>query len=97
VDIVVRNGFGRRRGLRDLGVAGWDLISAICTNLFPRRDNVTDVQPFRWEMVARGKLGTKKGKGFYRRDADSILVLKGRIAHTPVTMELERDSPSGGR
>ena len=101
VDIVVRNGFGRRlaaAGVFEIWeIAGWDLILAICTNLFPHLDNAAGAPPLLREMVARGELGTKSGKGFYEWDAASILALKNRIARTLVTIERERNKPAGER
>jgi len=86
VDIVVRNGFGRRlaaAGVFEIWeIAGWDLISAICANLFPGLDDSKGIPPLLQGMVERGELGTRTGKGFYDWTPESILALKGRIART---------------
>jgi 3-hydroxybutyryl-CoA dehydrogenase len=84
VDIVVKNGFGRRlaaAGVFEIWeIAGWDLISAICGNLFPDLDASTEIPPLLKGMVERGELGTKTGKGFYEWTPESTLALKRRIA-----------------
>jgi 3-hydroxybutyryl-CoA dehydrogenase len=78
-------------------IAGWDLVSAICTNLFPTLDNSTGVPPVLKEMVERGDLGTKSGKGFYAWDPQSILSLKNRIAQMLIIIERGRAQLPGGR
>jgi 3-hydroxybutyryl-CoA dehydrogenase len=84
VDIVVKNGFGRRlaaAGVFEIWeIAGWDLISSICENLFPTLDGSAEIPPLLKGMVERGELGTKTGKGFYEWSPQSILALKKRIA-----------------
>lgn len=84
VDIVVKNGFGRRlaaAGVFEIWeIAGWDLISAICENLFPNLDASKQTPPLLKGMVERGELGTKTGKGFYEWTPESVLALKKRIA-----------------
>jgi 3-hydroxybutyryl-CoA dehydrogenase len=94
VDIVIKNGFGRRlaaAGVFEIWeIAGWDLISAVCTNVFPSLDNSTEVPAVLKEMVDRGDLGTKTGKGFYEWDPALILALKNRIAQMLITIERGR-------
>jgi len=63
-------------------IAGWDLVSAICGNIFPDLDGSKGVPPLLKGMVERGELGTKAGKGFYEWTPESILALKGRIGRT---------------
>lgn len=95
VDIVVKNGFGRRlaaAGVFEIWeIAGWDLISAICRNLFPNLDASTEIPPLLAGMVARGELGTKAGKGFYEWTPESTLLLKKRIAQVLSKIAQERD------
>jgi len=84
VDTVVKNGFGRRlaaAGVFEIWeIAGWDLISAVCGNLFPDLEASTELPPVLREKVERGELGTRTGKGFYEWTPESALALKKRIA-----------------
>ena len=97
VDIVVKNGFGRRlaaAGVFEIWeIAGWDLISAICGNLFPELDASTEVPALLKGMVERGELGTKAGKGFYDWTPESIVALKRGIAQVLSKIAQERDIP----
>jgi len=94
VDIVVKNGFGRRlaaAGVFEIWeIAGWDLVSAICGNLFPGLDASTGIPPLLQAMVERGELGTKSGKGFYPWTPESALALKERIARILTKIAQER-------
>ena len=69
IDKAVRMGFGLRYLVsgpleqRDLG--GLDLHAALAGELWPHLDRSTGPFPFVKEMVARGELGLKTGKGFY--------------------------------
>ncbi|HTO92815.1 MAG TPA: 3-hydroxyacyl-CoA dehydrogenase family protein [Bacteroidota bacterium] len=86
VDTVIREGFGRRLGAAGVfeiwEIAGWDLILAICENLFPTLEPRTTPAPTLKEMVARGELGVKSGRGFYEWTPESVSALKTRIATT---------------
>ncbi|HEX7574684.1 MAG TPA: 3-hydroxyacyl-CoA dehydrogenase family protein [Bacteroidota bacterium] len=96
VDIVVKNGFGRRlaaAGVFEIWeIAGWDLISAICGNLFPNLDASTGTPPLLKGMVDRGELGTKTGKGFYEWTPETALALKRRIAQILARIAQERNT-----
>jgi 3-hydroxybutyryl-CoA dehydrogenase len=96
VDTVVRDGFGRRlaaAGVFEIWeIAGWDLISSICHNLFPTLDASEDVPPLLKGMVERGELGVKSGKGFYDWTPEAINQLKERIAGILVTIAHHRDN-----
>jgi hypothetical protein len=69
VDTIVRLGFGRRLALvgpleqADLG--GLDLTLAIHQVLMPDLDVTREPHPHLVELVARGDLGAKTGRGFY--------------------------------
>jgi 3-hydroxybutyryl-CoA dehydrogenase len=84
VDIVVKNGFGRRlaaAGVFEIWeIAGWDLIQSVCENIFPDLDDSKAVPPLLKEMVERGDLGTKSGRGFYKWTPESVQSLRKRIA-----------------
>jgi 3-hydroxybutyryl-CoA dehydrogenase len=69
VDTVVRLGFGRRLALvgpleqADLG--GLNLTLAIHEVLMPDLDVTREPHPYLAELVAKGDLGAKTGRGFY--------------------------------
>jgi 3-hydroxybutyryl-CoA dehydrogenase len=96
VDIVVKNGFGRRlaaAGVFEIWeIAGWDLISAICDNLFPTLDASTGTPALLRNMIERGDLGTKTGKGFYEWTPESVLALRKRIAQILSRIAQERNT-----
>jgi 3-hydroxybutyryl-CoA dehydrogenase len=98
VDIVVKNGFGRRLAAAGVfevwEIAGWDLISAICDNLFPVLDASKGTPPLLKGMIERGELGTKTGKGFYEWTPQSTLDLKERIAAVLSKIAQERKNYS---
>ena len=90
VDAVVKYGFGRR-----LSVAGpfevweqigWDLVATIKSELFPDIDRSTTVPKILSDMVARGELGTKTGKGFYDWTPESAEALRLRISQALLNM-----------
>ena len=95
VDIVVKNGFGRRlaaSGVFEIWeIAGWDLISSVCENLFPDLNASTVIPPLLKGMVDRGELGTKTGKGFYQWTPESTMALKERIARILSKIAQERN------
>jgi len=99
VDTVVKNGFGRRlaaAGVFEIWeIAGWDLISAVCENIFPGLDTSTGTPPLLRGMVQRGELGTKSGKGFYQWTPESIQALRERIARVLSLVAQQRDSRQG--
>jgi 3-hydroxybutyryl-CoA dehydrogenase len=90
VDTVIRNGFGRRlaaAGIFEIWeIAGWDLVLTICEQLFPKIDSRTSVPLLLRQMVERGEIGTKAGKGFYEWTPESIKALQERIAQTLSTV-----------
>lgn len=94
VDIVVKNGFGRRlaaAGLFEIWeIAGWDLINSVCENIFPDLESSAEVPPLLKRMVERGDLGAKSGKGFYAWTPESVQALRKRIASilTSIAREL---------
>jgi 3-hydroxybutyryl-CoA dehydrogenase len=85
VDIVIKNGFGRR--LAAAGVfeiyelAGWDLILAVMANLLSEIASSSAISPLLSQKVERGELGIKTGKGFYAWTPESAEALKQRVAH----------------
>jgi 3-hydroxybutyryl-CoA dehydrogenase len=97
VDTVIKNGFGRRlaaAGVFEIWeIAGWDLISAICANLFPSLESSSRVPALLTDMVERGELGTKAGKGFYEWTPGSVQALKQRITRMLTTIAREKKLP----
>ena len=84
VDLAVSAGLGRRWAsagvLSVLELAGWDLISRVASDVFPRLSNDTDA-PLLHDMVDRGHSGAKTGRGFYDWTPQEAESLKRRIAH----------------
>ncbi len=68
IDTVVREGFGARLGivgpLEQSDLSGTDLTLAIHEVLMPHLDNTPVAHPYLRDMVARGDLGAKTGRGF---------------------------------
>jgi 3-hydroxybutyryl-CoA dehydrogenase len=83
VDIVVKNGFGRRYAAAGpfeiFELAGWDLVLALTPYLVPDLESSTESSALLKEKVERGELGVKTGKGFYEWTPESIDALKRRI------------------
>ncbi len=91
VDVVIKNSFGRR--LSAAGVfevfelAGWDLIQEIAGNLLPSISSSTKVSPLLNDIVRKGELGTKTGKGFYSWNPESAEALRLRIANRLIQIQ----------
>ena len=68
IDTVVREGFGARLGivgpLEQSDLSGTDLTLSIHEVLMPHLDNTPVAHPYLRDMVARGDLGAKTGRGF---------------------------------
>ena len=83
VDKAISAGLGRRWAtagvLHVLEVAGWDLISRVAADVFPHLSNADDPSLLR-EMVERGDVGVKAGKGFYNWTPEKAEELRRRIA-----------------
>jgi 3-hydroxyacyl-CoA dehydrogenase len=90
VDIVIRNGFGRRLAAAGIfevwEIAGWDLVLAIVENLVPELESSTKISAMLKDKVRRGELGVKTGKGFYELTPELVDTLKQKIARTLVTI-----------
>ena len=91
VDTVVKTSFGRRLSvagpLEVFDVAGWDTITAIVDQLFPEIDRSARTPDVLREMVDRGDLGLKSGKGFYSWTEESAASVRQRIAQALATLE----------
>ena len=83
VDKAISAGLGRRWAtagvLHVLEVAGWDLISRVAADVFPHLSNTNDPALLR-DMVERGDIGLKVGKGFYDWTPEKAEELRMRIA-----------------
>ena len=86
IDLVLRTSLGRRwaaAGVFEVfDLAGWDLVSAIASELMPTLDGSPEVPEIVTEKVARGALGAKTGEGFYKWTPESAQALRARIAQT---------------
>jgi 3-hydroxybutyryl-CoA dehydrogenase len=91
VDVAIKTGIGRRWAVAGvfevLEIAGWDLLEAIATDLFPHLASSPEVPAVLSDMVRRGELGVKTGKGFYEWTPRSAESLKRRIAAALVEIE----------
>ena len=97
VDKVVKSSFGRRLAVAGpfevFDVAGWDTILAIAEQLFPDIESSSETPPLLADMVARGELGVKSGKGFYPWDDASVAALRQRIGQALASIEqMSRES-----
>ena len=84
VDVVVRNGFGRRLSAAGpfeiFDMAGWDIIYAVSKYLMPHIESSTGVSELLQEKIDAGELGVKTGKGFYEYNDESAEELRSRMA-----------------
>jgi 3-hydroxyacyl-CoA dehydrogenase len=91
IDVVVRNSFGRRLAVAGpfevFESAGLDVVLAMMDQLLPQIESSTEVPPVVREMVSRGDLGIKTGKGFYEWTPESGAALRRRIAEALVAVE----------
>ena len=83
VDLAISTGLGRRWAtagvLQVLEVAGWDLISRVAADVFPHL-SVDDDPALLNDLVERGEIGLKAGKGFYEWTPEKAEELRRRIA-----------------
>lgn len=83
VDLAISTGLGRRWAtagvLQVLEVAGWDLISRVASDVFPHLSTDDDPALLN-DLVERGEIGLKAGKGFYEWTPEKAEKLRRRIA-----------------
>jgi 3-hydroxybutyryl-CoA dehydrogenase len=84
VDTVIKDSFGRRlsvAGIIELMelIAGYDLSLAACNYLFPHLCVATEAPLIVKEMVEKGDLGAKTGKGFYSWTPESADAFREKI------------------
>jgi len=85
VDTIITSSFGRRLAVAGVfevfEAAGWDLTLAVADQLFPAIDRSPAPPASLREMVARGELGLKTGKGFYEWTPEEAAALRRRIGN----------------
>jgi 3-hydroxyacyl-CoA dehydrogenase len=83
VDTIITSSFGRRLSVAGVfevfEAAGWDVTLAVADQLFPAIDRSTSAPDSVREMVTRGDLGLKTGKGFYDWTPENAAALRARI------------------
>lgn len=91
IDTVVRYGFGRRLSAAGpfaiSDIAGWDTLLAVGDQLIGDLDASQTVPGIVKEMVDRGELGVKTGKGFYDWTPETGEALRQRIAGALLSIE----------
>jgi 3-hydroxybutyryl-CoA dehydrogenase len=90
VDIVVKNGFGRRlaaAGPFELGeLGGWDVYLAVLQYIQPRIDASAEVSAMLREKVEAGELGVKTLQGFYEWTPETAQALREHVAKVLATV-----------
>ena len=83
VDLAIKTSIGQRWAVAGvfevLELAGWDLMLAITSALFPHLSSSKSA-PLLQRLVDQGDLGVKSGKGMYEWNAESAESLRLRIA-----------------
>lgn len=84
IDEVVRFGFGARMAvlgpLEQSDLVGLELTQQIHDILMPDLDVTDHCHPYLAELVARGELGMKSGKGFHSWTAHSAQAVRDRLS-----------------
>ena len=85
VDTAVKESFGRRLGvvgpIEMVEVQdGWDVTRQIHEYILPDLDASREPSPLILEMIARGEIGPKAGKGFYEWTAESVEAWNSRLS-----------------
>lgn len=91
VDTVIKSSIGRRwavAGVFEVSeAAGWDILAAVASELLPHINSLTELSSLVTELVERGDLGLKTGKGLYDWTPDSAEALRQRIAQALVEID----------
>ena len=91
VDQVVKNSFGRRLSAAGpfevFDSAGWDVILAVISQLVGDIESSPEVPPMVKDMVDRGDLGMKSGKGFYAWTPEAAAKKRQEIGRYLVAIE----------
>ena len=90
IDLVVKNSFGRRLAaagpFQVFDSAGWDTILSVISQLIPELDVSPEVPSLVEEMVNRGDLGIKSGRGFYDWTPEAESAFRQNITETLATI-----------
>ena len=91
VDLVVKSSFGRRLSVAGpfevFDLAGWDTISAIVAQLFPDLSTGRATPALIEDLVERGDLGVKSGRGFYDWSGEAVQELRERVSRALASLE----------
>ena len=91
VDLVVKNSFGRRLSVAGpfevFDLAGWDTIAAIIDQLFPALESSPETPALVRDILARGELGVKSGRGFYPWSDEAVAGFRQRISQALASIE----------
>ena len=91
VDTAIKTSIGRRWAVAGvfevLDIAGWDLMQAYASALFPHLASGAEVPAVLNEKVEGGELGVKTGKGFNEWTPESAEALRQRIAAALVEID----------
>ena len=91
VDLVVKSSFGRRLSVAGpfevFDLAGWDTISAIIAQLFPDLGAGRATPALIEDLVERGDLGVKSGRGFYPWTDENVEAFRGKIGRALATID----------
>ncbi|MCH8294691.1 3-hydroxyacyl-CoA dehydrogenase family protein, partial [Candidatus Poribacteria bacterium] len=75
--------FGRRLSVAGpfqvFELAGWDMVLAAFEELYKDLNSSTDANPLLKDMVEKGELGVKSGKGFYEWPPEKIEEVRARM------------------
>lgn len=84
VDEAISMGFGLRLPvlgpIENTDMVGTDLVLAIHKYIFPHLENSTEPSPLLKELVAKGDLGFKSGKGFHEWDEQKIKASREKLS-----------------
>ena len=91
VDIAVRNSFGRREAIAGpfevADVGGWDVAVASISEILPDIESSVNMPSMAQDLVQRGDLGVKTGKGIYEWSPESSQVFRDKIGRALVSIE----------
>lgn len=91
IDMIIRSSIGRRWAVAGIfevfEISGQDLTLWASSYLMPHLSTANQPQPILHELVERGELGIKTGKGFYDWTPKAAEALQQRIARALVEIE----------